>query len=82
MNCDVDFFLPQDGLYGALINNTFTGYFAEIISRRADMITGAVVLTYYRSLVTIIAPYINIYPSSIHQSGTELRTILKFVENV
>ncbi len=51
MNCKADFFLTQDGIYGTLENGSFTGFFAEIVSRRAEVVTGAVVLTYHRSLV-------------------------------
>ncbi len=51
MNCKANFFLPKDNLFGTLVNGTFTGYFAEIVKRRADVLTGAVVLSHARSLV-------------------------------
>ncbi len=57
MNCETDFFLPLDGIYGTLDNGTFTGFFAEIVSRRADAVSGAVVLTYLRSMVKILKKY-------------------------
>ncbi len=54
MNCKLEFFNPADFLWGTLNNGTFTGHFGEVVNRKVDMVTGAIVLTYLRSMVTTI----------------------------
>uniref|UniRef100_A0A914V176 Ionotropic glutamate receptor L-glutamate and glycine-binding domain-containing protein n=1 Tax=Plectus sambesii TaxID=2011161 RepID=A0A914V176_9BILA len=76
LNLSYDLVLADTEEWGSVVNGNWTGAFASLLQGEADILAGAAIMQYERSLVTDLT-----YPFQFSETGMMIRSPEKYFDN-